>query len=310
MQPESGNLRGALFMMAAMAGFVFNDALMKQVLAEIPLFTAIFWRGLVMIAVLAVWCALSGAWRWRPTRGDGLALSLRMIGEVGATLTFLTALTHMPIANVSAILQSAPLAVTLAAALFLGEKVGWRRGVALVIGFLGVLLIVRPGTSDFSIHALLAVVATLMIVLRDLATRRLSPATPSVLVALITSVCVTLTGALGAGASGLILPPGPLLGLTVAAGAVLILGYIFSVMAMRVGEIAFVSPFRYTVLIWALILGVLVFDEFPDGLTLLGSAIVVATGIFTFYREHRARRPGGRAATTVPAAATRPQESG
>nr|WP_281365980.1 DMT family transporter [Halovulum dunhuangense] len=283
-------MRGALYMTLAMAGFGFNDAAMKTALAELPLYPAMLIRGIFTVVALFLLAWASGALRWRPQRRDAGLITLRSIAEVASTVTFLTALANMPIASTTAILQSAPLAVTLAAALFLAEPVGWKRGVALAIGFSGVLLIIRPGADSFNPYAIFAVGTVIAIVFRDLLTRQLSRGAPSLLVALVTSVVITLTGAIGS----LTAPfpqvgPATLIPLAISA-ACLIVGYTFSVSSMRVGDIAFVAPFRYSILLWALILGVVVFGDIPDTLTLIGAALIVATGLFTFWREQRVAR--------------------
>jgi drug/metabolite transporter (DMT)-like permease len=292
MNALSDNSRGALFMVICMAGFVLNDAMIKLVTQDISLFQAIFLRGILvslLIGALAWW---RGQLFFRVARGDGKMLALRVLGELGGTVCYLTALMHIPIANATAILQALPLAVTLGAAIFLKEPVGWRRYTAIGIGFAGVMIIVRPGAEGFDAFALLAVLAVLFVTLRDLATRQLSGPVPSLFVAFATAVTIMAFGAV-------MLPftewrpvsSGNLLTLALGASA-LFFGYVFSVSSMRVGEVAFVSPFRYTILIWAILLGLVVFGDIPDGWTLLGASIIVATGVFTFYRERRlARQP-------------------
>jgi drug/metabolite transporter (DMT)-like permease len=209
---------------------------------------------------------------------------------MGGTVCYLTALMHIPIANATAILQALPLAVTLGAAVFLKEPVGWKRYTAIAVGFAGVLIIVRPGAEGFDAFALLAVIAVGFVTLRDLATRRLSGPVPSLFVAFGTAVAIMLFGAV-------MLPftawqpvgSADLLHLAIAAGS-LFFGYVFSVSSVRVGEVAFVAPFRYTILIWAILLGVVIFGDIPDAWTLLGASVIVATGVFTFYRERRLSR--------------------
>ena len=271
-------------MMLSMAGFVVNDTFMKAVLADLPLFTAVFWRGVLVTCAMAVLCWRAQVFRMPPRR-DRRFMAQRIGSEILTTVCFLTALANMPIAAATAILQSLPLAVTLAAALFLAEPVGWRRLLASAIGFCGVLMIVRPGGADFNPYALFAVAAVFLIVIRDLSTRRLSKDVPSLLVALITAVVITLTGLIGSGGAALAAIPVAHLPALGGAAAFLIVGYVFSVSAMRHGEIDFVSPFRYTILIWAILLGIAVFGEIPDGWTIAGSVVIVATGLFTFYRE-------------------------
>lgn len=285
----SDNIRGALLMMGAMCAYTVNDAFMKLVLADIPLFQAILFRGIGAVICLAIMCKILGQLRFDLSRSDWVLLVVRTVGEVGGTFFFLTALFHMPIANVSAILQALPLAVSLAAAVFLGEALGWKRLTAICVGFAGVLLIIQPGGADFSLYSFYALAAVACVTLRDVVVRRMSTSVPSVFVALVAAVGVTAMG--GVGTAFVEIAPFTLRSALLLSGATgfLIFGYIFSVTAMRVGEIAFVAPFRYASLLVALILGILVFDEWPNLLTLTGAFIVVATGLFTLYREAKLR---------------------
>ncbi|WP_294620461.1 DMT family transporter [uncultured Roseovarius sp.] len=282
---RSDNLTGALLMMASMASFTINDTFMKALAGEIPLFQVLFLRGIfttIAVGVVAWWM---GALVAKVSRRDAGSIALRMVGEIGAAYFFLTALFNMPIANVTAILQALPLTITLAAALFFGDPIGWRRMSAILIGFVGVMLIVRPGAEDFTIYSLYVLAAVGFVTLRDLATRRLSKETPSMLVTFITSISIMVFF----GVASLTIDWAPMdlraYGLTIGAAVMIIGGYLFSIMVMRVGEISFIAPFRYTGLIWALLLGWLVFDEWPEPITLVGAVIVVGSGLFMLYRE-------------------------
>jgi drug/metabolite transporter (DMT)-like permease len=282
------NARGALFMTAAMLGFSGNDAFVKSVSGDLPLSEAVFVRSLVTTLLVGALAWSQGSLRFRPGPRDRRLIGLRCVAEIGGTVCFLTALFHMPIANASAILQSLPLAVTLAAAVLFGEPVGWRRYLAIAVGFVGVVVIIRPGSEGFTVYALWALAAVIFIVARDLGTRRLSPDVPGSFVALVASAVLTAA----AGAAGLFadwqpLTPWHLLALATA-GSCLVAGYVFGVRAMRTGEIGAVQPFRYTLLLWAMIFGIVMFGEWPDAWMLVGSAIVVAAGLFTLYRERRA----------------------
>lgn len=302
MPPLSDNARGALFMMVSMVGFVCNDTMIKLTAGELTLYQAIFLRGIGTSALMALLALSRGELIRRVAPADRPVLALRVMGEIGSTLCYLTALFHMPIANATAILQAMPLAVTLGAALFLGEKVGWRRYSAIGVGLAGVLIVVRPGTEGFNAYAVWAVVSVVFGVMRDLTTRRLTRETPSSFVALCTAVAITLVG----GAVSLTEPWGTVTpgnaGLLALAAVCLFTGYLFIVLAMRHGAVGFVSPFRYTILIWAIILGLAVFGDVPDVWMLTGSAIVVGTGVYTFYRE---RMPGRRMRAAL--ASTRPE---
>jgi len=282
------NTRGAVLMMASMALFTLNDTFTKLLAGEVPLTQVITLRGVFTSVATALIAWRLGAFRVRIARRDWGLVVLRMVAEVGAAYFFLTALFNMPLANVTAVLQSAPLVVTLAAAVFLGEPVGWRRVGAILVGFVGVLLIIRPGPEGFNIFAIYTLVAVAFVTLRDLSTRRLTREVPSMLVSFVTASGVTAAFAIG----GLWSEPWVALdtrsgGLILAAAIAVLGAYLCSVGAMRAGEVSFVSPFRYTGLLWALVLGFIAFGDFPEWPTLVGAAIVVASGLFMLYRERR-----------------------
>lgn len=284
------NMRGALFMVGAMSAFTVNDAFMKTVSADLPLFQSIFLRGVIVLPLLVILCKSMGQLRFDLSRKDWGLILIRTVAEMIGALLFITALFNMPLANVSAILQALPLTVSLAAAVFLGEPLGWRRITAIMVGFAGVMLIVRPGGTDFSIYSLYAIGAVMVVTVRDLAARRMSRNVPSTLAAVIAAAGVTVMAGLGLPFETWTPVALPQLGLLAGAAVFIIGGYVFSVAAMRVGEIGFVAPFRYTSLLVALMLGYLVFGEIPKALTLVGAGIVVAMGLFTLYREQRIKR--------------------
>ncbi|MFQ1702682.1 DMT family transporter [Loktanella agnita] len=289
MSGVSDNIRGALLMMGAMCAYTVNDAFMKALLDDVPFFQAVLIRGIGAVICLTLMCRVMGQLRFDLSLRDWVLIILRTLGEMGGTFFFLTALLHMPIANVSAILQVLPLSVSLAAAVFLGAPLGWRRMTAIGIGFAGVLLIIQPGGQDFSIFSLYALGAVACVTLRDVIVRRMSANVPAVFIALVAAVGVTLLGAVGSLFNDFApMRTGAALQLA-GATAFLVVGYVLSVMTMRVGEIAFVAPFRYASLIVALSLGIVVFGEWPDAAMLAGASIVVATGLFTLYREAQLR---------------------
>ena len=273
--------------MGSMAAFTFNDTLVKVIGGQLPLFQIISLRGLLATSLIFLLARTLGKLRFNLQRRDWGLVAARCASEIGATYCFLAALMIMPIANITAVLQALPLTVTLGAAVFLGEEVGWRRMAAILLGFCGVLLIVRPGPDGFSEGALYALLAVAFVTARDLTTRRMSSEVPSLTVTLLASISVTvfaLVCSLGVEWEPVSLSQVMLL---IGAAVFILGGYSLSVMVMRVGEISFVSPFRYTGLIWAILLGWLVFGDWPDGLTLLGAVIVVGTGLFTVIRERR-----------------------
>jgi drug/metabolite transporter (DMT)-like permease len=287
--PLSDNLRGALFMCAAMAAFTVNDMFMKLITQDTPLYQSITMRGALTVVALGALVFLTAQGRFALPRKDGRIVAIRAVAEVVATITFIAALMHMPLANLSAILQALPLLVTLAAALVFKDRIGWRRMTAIAIGFAGVLIIIRPGTDGFDIWSLVGLASVATVVVRDLATRQLSPGIPSVTVAFWTSLLLTIVCGLLSVREGWIMPSSTTFLLVPAAAIGVIAGYLTIIRAMRVGDLGFVAPYRYTALLWAIILGFLVFGDFPDHWTLLGSAIVVATGLFTIWRESKVR---------------------
>jgi drug/metabolite transporter (DMT)-like permease len=283
--PISPNLRGALFMAISMAGFTANDAITKSVATSMNMGQVMLVRGLFASMLIALLAWHQGALR-APRQSLHPLLGLRVAGEVGGTVTFLIALANLPLANVSAVLQALPLAVTMGAALFLGEPVGWRRWLAIAAGFFGVMVVVRPGFEGFNAYSLLALLCVGCCAVRDLATKRIPPAIPSLLVSTATALAVTVCGAL------LVVPMGgwsPLtpanVGLLALAAVLLLVGYHFIIKSMREGEISFIAPFRYTALLWAILLGYLIFTDVPDIAMIAGAAIVVGSGLYTLYRE-------------------------
>jgi drug/metabolite transporter (DMT)-like permease len=285
----SDNIKGALYMTAAMAGFGFNDMLVKTATKTLATGEITLIRGTISTALIFLLALHMGALRPLKTVLHPM-LALRVLAEVTATFTYIYALGQLPLANAGAILQFLPLAVTLGAAIFLGEPVGWRRWGAIIAGFFGVLLIIKPGPDGFSLASFLALACVFAAAARDIATKRLPQGIPTVYVTLLTSFAVT------AGAGIFITPLGgwqspPLfdVGILALAAICLMVGYLALITAMRTGEISFIAPFRYTYMIWALALSFTVFGDLPDIFMILGCAIVVASGIYTFYRENRRR---------------------
>ncbi len=281
----SDNMLGSLYMIGSMTAFVSSDAIMKSLAEELTLYQAICLRGLISTSLLGALAWHQGAFNTMPRGRDFWLILVRTLADLGAAVCFLTALFHLELGLISAIVQAVPLALTLAGAWFLGHKVGWRRYAAIIIGFIGVLLIVKPGADGFNNYSLLALASVAFVVLRDLVTRGLSQQTPSLLVAFFASAAVTLMGTLVAATSTW--PAnlgGPLVTLFFCA-FLLVFGLIFAVTAMRVGEVAVVSPFRYTAILVAVVVGYFAFGEIPDTWAVIGSLIVVGSGVYTFYRE-------------------------
>ncbi len=283
------NTRGAGLMMIAMAAYTFNDTAMKSLAGDIPMFQAIFLRGALTTVWLFLLGRLIGGVRFNLSRKNWRMIALRTFCEAAATYFFLTSLFHSPIANVTAILQSLPLTVALAAALFLREPLGWRRIIAILVGLAGVLLIVRPGGDGFNAWSIYALIAVGFVTIRDLTVRKMSSDVPSLTVALVTAGAITVAGGLASVQTGWVSVDFRSGSLILTASLFIPIGYLTSVMTMRQGDIGFIAPFRYTGILWALLLGWFVFGEWPDNLTLIGAGVVVAMGMFTLYRERKSQ---------------------
>lgn len=282
----SENLRAILLMLLAMAAFAINDAFVKAVGNDLALSQVLIIRGIFATALLAIAATLAG--QLAPL---GVAFSkwmiLRSCFEAVATVSFLIALFNMPFANVAAILQALPLTVTVGAALFFGEKIGIRRILAIFVGLVGVMLIIRPGTAEFNIYSILVLITVIAATCRDLISKRLDRSIPSLFVGLQTAVVV-------AGVGFVLLPFSDLKPVTSihylllgCASLFLVTAYFAIVSTMRFGEVGVVAPFRYTVLLFSIVLGMAFFGEYPDWLTWLGSGIIVATGLYALYRDRK-----------------------
>ena len=298
--PAVDNLRGAGFMTFSMTVYTCNDATMKFVAEGLPLYQSIALRSfaafLILLAVMALGPfrrnlrALAGM-----GRRDGLLIGLRMVCEALATAFYLGALTHMALGDVSAIAQSTPLFVVLAAALFLRERIGWRRLLAVGVGVIGMLIILRPGTPRFGGGALMVLASVLLVVARDIVTRKLSPGMPPLLVALSAAFGVTAFAAVMAIPQGWQPPTPREFGLLGLAAVFVSLGYFSAIMTMRVGDVSFSAPFRYVSLVVAVILGYVVFGEFPDLWTWIGAGLIIGAGLFVAWREAALARAQSRA---------------
>ncbi|UWQ34326.1 DMT family transporter [Leisingera sp. M527] len=297
------NLHGILLVIASMGFFTLEDMFIKSLSGTLPVGQILIFLGLGSGLVFAVMAKMQGhrlmaarAWRKKPV--------MRAAMEAVSAMGFASALALVDISTVAAVFQATPLVITMGAALFLKEDVGWRRWLAICVGFTGVLLIIRPGLDGFEPAALLVVVAVLGVAARDLMTRTMDAGVPSTVLSFQAFMAVIPAGALL-----LIFTPGDAQALAgsewmMMAGGVLfgVLGYYGIVTAMRVGDASAVTPFRYTRLLFSILAGVIVFGERPDTLTLAGSALIIASGLYTFVREQRLARRARRAAAAAAAA--------
>jgi drug/metabolite transporter (DMT)-like permease len=226
----------------------------------------------------------------------------RSIAEVLATLFYLNALFNMPIAESTAILQFTPLAITAGAAVFLGAPVGWRRWLATAVGLIGVLIIVRPLGQGFNPYSALAVGSVVFVAARDLLVRRVAPGVPALVIATASALAVTVSSLGFAAFETWVLPSARALGMLAGASLGLVGGYYWIIIAMRSGEIAVVAPFRYSIIVYAVLAGFLVWGEMPDTASWVGLAIVTAAGLYTFLRERKLARAGHAGGAAKPRA--------
>ncbi|GAB4294443.1 MAG: DMT family transporter [Roseovarius sp.] len=292
------NLHGILLVIAAMAGFTVEDMFIKQLSQTLPVGQILMLLGgasAIVFAVLAGGRPLLARAAWRRP------FLLRGLAEALAAASFATALSLVDISVVAAVFQATPLVVTMGAALFLGEPVGWRRWSAIGAGFAGVLLIIRPGLAGFEPAALLVLVAVVAVAARDLMTRRIDVAVSSFVVSFQGFAAMLPTGALLLAASGAAprLPGAAEGAMIVAAVAFGGASYYAMVRATRIADASVVTPFRYARLLFSLAVGIVVFAERPDAPTLLGAALVIATGLYTFLRERQLARRAARAAVAI-----------
>ena len=289
MHPHRNNVLAIGAMILSMLGFVSNDTQVKYLTETLPLGEVMFVRGIATVVFIGILAAAMGAHReWRQAAHP--AVFWRTLGEVVASILFLTALIHLPLAEATIIMQAVPLAVTGAAALFLREHVGWRRWTAVAIGFAGVLIVMRPGLEGFNSYAIMVVVSVLFVALRDIATRFVPASIPTVLVVAIASAAVMVTGAVMGLGEDWRMPNWSELPWLIGSALCLLVGYWFVIVAMRTGDMAVTSPARYTVIVWATIYGFLVWGDKPDTYTWIGTALIVATGLYTINRERRLAR--------------------
>ena len=281
----SKNLYGSLYMTLSMFGYASSDAFIKYIGLILPLSEILFLRGILAVFLLLILTYFRNELFVSVDKNQIKFLILRVIGDVGCTIFFLTALINMKLANATAVLQCVPLALAFSAAVFLKEDVGWRRWSAIVFGFVGVLIIIKPTSTEFNYYSLMALMAVCFIVLRDLSTSRLNESIPSTFVSLITALSVTITGLLFLPFQTWVKPSFEIIGSLSATAVLLILGVLFNIISMRTGEVSFIAPFRYSIIIFAILYGIIFYNEFPDKLMIFGSIILVSAGLYTLYRE-------------------------
>ena len=286
---QATNLRGITLIIIAMGAFVLNDTLTKATSTELPIGQIIALRGLFACLLMMPIVALSTGFS-KVLQVYSIPILVRNASEIAAVILFLNALFRLPLANVTAIMQTLPLTMTAAAAILLKERVGWRRWSAASVGLIGILLVVRPGTSDFSWWYVSAIVCVFFVTARDVATRFIPTSTPSIVVTFITAAVVTCAGLALGFTETWVMPSTPALIRLAGAAVMVLVGYYTMIECWRGTEISVVAPFRYSVVLWAMAFGYIFLGEVPTSWTVIGSAILVCAGIYTFHRERQIKK--------------------
>ena len=298
-------------MVAAMASFILNDALVKYTSQSLPAAQLIFIRGCMACVVVLLAARAMGALPQLRELGQRWVL-VRAGADAVATMIYLTAMFNMPLANATAINLAGPLFITLFAACFMGEQVRASRWAAIAVGFLGVLLVIQPKADGFNSYALVCLLGTVFHATRDLLTRRIPIGVPVILITLATTLSIVVLS----GAVSLVQGWRPFgwreLALLAVASVLLSSGYYLLVYAMRQGEISLVTPFRYSTLLFAVLIGYSVWGDVPNGLAWCGIALLVGSGLFILQRESARVRKAGMGASALaasPATSSMPLEA-
>jgi len=274
-------------MILSMAGFALEDLFIKLLSSHLPVSQILIILGFSGSLVFLITALLTRA----PILHKDLLnkpLIIRTFCELFAALFFVSAIALTPLSSATSILMATPLMVTIGAAVFFGEKVGWRRWTAVIVGFCGVLLILRPGFDSFMPASLLAVISTLFLAVRDLVTRAMRFEISTTTVSMYAFFACGISGFIAMPFYSAVVMPAPAEILyLLSATFVGVLGYYAVVLATRDGDVSVISPFRYSRLVFAMILAVIILSERPDSLTLSGAVIIVLSGVYTFIRENK-----------------------
>jgi len=278
-----------LALMGAMAAFAINDMVMKLTAQRYPLGEVITVRG--MLATLLVSSVMLAMGQLLALRYINRLVLTRTMFDGLAMVLFTSALIHMPLAELSAINLVSPLIITAAAVIFFHEEVGWRRWTAIAVGFLGTLLMIKPTPAAFNAWALLGVATAFMGVARDMITRFLDPRVPTLMISFMAALGSMLIGPI----MGLFEEWRPMawadVGMLAISATFVASGHFMVVVAFRgTVDVAAIAPFRYTLLIWAGLCGYLAFGEVPDRYAIMGSLLIVGSGLYALHREVVRRR--------------------
>jgi drug/metabolite transporter (DMT)-like permease len=269
-----------------MGGFAVEDLFLKILSEAVPVSQILIYVGISATVLLSVISIIKRIPVLRNDIYSNKLFIIRSFADMMGAVLIVTSISLMPLSTVSSILQALPLFITFGAVLIFKESVGWRRWSAVSFGFIGVILILKPGLSSFHPSSLIVLLAVACLALRDIVTRKISKDIHSITVSLYAFILTTVGGIFS-------LPFfGNFVTLTITQWFVVLtitlfgcFSYFMLVLATRKGDISVISPFRYSRLIFAIVLAILVLNERPDTLTLVGAAIIVASGYYTIWRE-------------------------
>jgi drug/metabolite transporter (DMT)-like permease len=281
-------LRGITALLTGQGLFVTSDSIVKLAGDLMPATQIMAVRGVIAVLLMGTFVATTlDIARW-PLLFRPLVIARAGLEALLAFL-FVISLPHMPLPDITVIQQITPIVLTVLSAVILGEAVGWRRWFAVVVGFAGVALVIQPTGQGINIYAISALLCAIFVAFRDLITRRLHDHIPTAIVTFGATLSVCLAGF--AGAPFQAWQPLSLYGVSLlTASAVLVsIANMFVVRAFRGVDVSVVSPFRYAAVVWATLLGFLIWHHVPNALAIAGTVVIVATGLYTMHRE--ARRP-------------------
>ncbi len=304
MSRSSANRRGIIAMIGSAAMFSANDAATKVAAKSIPPTEIMAIRGAVTVLLILLIIAFRREFGQLHQIQRPLVM-LRCGSEALVGLLLIAALALMPIADVTAILLVQPFLLTIVGVLLFKENVHWRRWSAVAAGFLGMLLVVKPGTSAFEPTSIIVIIAAFLVVVRDVTTRFLHAEVPTTGVVFVTAVFGVIIGGLGALGGNWTMPDAEAFAASVVAGVCLVFAIMLGVIAFRDTDVSVVAPFRYALVVFAVIYGVFLFHEFPDAVSLAGIGLIVGAGVYMLHRE-RVRHGKMRAAEARAIAAGAP----
>ena len=290
--------RGITFTILGGALLTTNDAVLKWLTSDYPVGQLMFIRGLFVFlpVMLIVWRAGGfGLIRVNSLRDQ----SLRAGFAFTSGFCFITGISFLPLADALAITFAGPLFVTALAPPMLGETVGWRRWSAVLVGFAGVVVMLRPGAEAVQWAALFPLGASLAGALRDLTTRQMAGRETSVSIMCFSTAVVVLAGLCTwpFGWAPLVLED---LGLMALSGMLVGGAHFLLIERFQWAEAALLAPFKYTNMIWAILFGFVIWGDLPDAWTTTGATIVIVGGLYIIRRESRRQTPAGRAPVVKP----------